>query len=173
MRSTLLVLLISMLPMSAQEVTVAVSEITIEKIPGAPRERQFKSSAKDTDFVIDLRALEDRSSTAFHDLRASAIARYSITSRELQRDGHAFVSADHLLYQCNVGGVDLVVIERSHASPNPLYWFAALSGHPIQFSEIWVYSFDDSGVSRSRRLVAGSRAANCLAVIYENRQNPK
>ena len=171
MRSTLMMLFMSVLSLSAQDVTIALSEITLEKNSAAPHERQYKAISKDMDFVIDRRGLEDRGSAAFHDLRASSVARFSIANRELQRDGRSFGAANRLLYQCRVGEIDLVVVERSRASANPVYWFAALSGHPIQFSEIWIYSFDDSGVNRSRRLVAGSRATDWRAVVFENRPN--
>jgi len=128
-----------------KEVTISVSEITFDRTSDAASGGGLKTVQKFTSFVFDTDQLAVTKSTAFRDHRISSIGRYVITDRKLCCDSRNILPADRILYQCSVDGKDLVVIQDSHVSANPIYWFAALSGHPIQFGGIWVLSIDRDG----------------------------
>ena len=63
--------------------------------------------------------------------------------------------ADDVLAQASLNGIDVLVVRREHnAFLNPLKFLSALSGHPIQVSEIWVIALVDEKEIWSERLVS-------------------
>ncbi len=152
----------------SKDVIVTVSEVTIERISGVPLTERVNTRTHDTTYTVrldDLVATVSAASTP--GTRATPITRYAIVERQLTLDGHVLASASQLLCQCRVDGQDIVVVERSRNSVNPLFFLAAVSGHPVQYGEVWLYVRDDRRTLRQIRLLTGSSANDWRAKVAE------
>ena len=138
-----------------------------------PPSERLETIRKDTSFVVDAGSLTIQELDPSRGHRLAPIARYVISSHRLCIDGRSVFSADRIFYQCNTEGKDLVVIEISHASANPIYWPAALSGHPVQFGEIWILSLDGGALLKKARLMSGSKAEDWSAIVFNRTELSK
>ena len=122
----------------AQEVTLILTEITLEKNPGDQPETLYREHRHDTAFVIDAVNFTATKSDGAHGQQIAAISKFAVSDRRLKLGDRPLVSADEILAQGAFAGTDVVVVRHSYNSVDPRYWFMALSGHPAQFSEIFI-----------------------------------
>ena len=50
--------------------------------------------------------------------------------------GEPLAEATEILHQTTFDGHDIVLVRQEYNSANPMYWLAAMSGHPVQISKI-------------------------------------
>jgi hypothetical protein len=155
----------------AKELTIVVTEITFAKAADATAKTRLKTLQKQTAIAFDTVPFAATDRPTFRDSELASIASYSISDRKLVHDGHPILPADRVLFQGVVDGADFVVVQTTHVSISPLNWFAAISGHPIQYGEILALSFPPDGKMRNSPLIAESKAADWRAEVFEQAPN--
>lgn len=76
--------------------------------------------------------------------------------------------ADDIFAQAFIGGTDVLIVRREHnALLNPLKFLIAITGHPIQVSEIWVVALVDGKEIWSERLVSKDAVYRWKVRLFE------
>jgi hypothetical protein len=93
---------------------------------------------------------------------------YSIEERRLSLHGKRVAKADEILYQCHVGGCDLVIVRDEYNSfSNPLRILSAFSGHPIQVSKIVILTIVDGDLKSQTEIIRRPASYEWTASIME------
>jgi hypothetical protein len=152
----------------ASDVILVVTEVTAHAGPGAPMTERVDWKEATRSFVVGAGDLTIIPFEGAHGRGVAPIAKYTIkpaTSDQLRLgygdlcigDKH-LVRAEDILCQCSVDGRDIVVVRKEYNSfSNPLRWLYALSGHPVQVSEIWAIIADKRGVLKMTLLARGTQ----------------
>lgn len=89
-------------------------------------------------------------------------------------DGHVWLgtkklgSANDIFAQASFEGTDVLIVRREHnALFNPLKFLIAITGHPIQVSEIWVVALVDGKEIWSERLVSKDAVYRWKVRLFE------
>jgi hypothetical protein len=149
------------------EVVIVVNDCKIERIPGVPLREGFNTIQKKTAFTVDTADLKIISSTETHGRKIPAIAQYTVVEGNACAGGHALFPAYRILYQGRIEGNDLLVTLTPYGSFNPIYWPAALTGHSIQFEDLWVRTVDGNGLIKESRLIKRAHAASWAISVFE------
>jgi hypothetical protein len=81
------------------------------------------------------------------------LSKYSVVKEQLRAGPLGYMDATEVLYQCQIEGLDIVVLRDEYNSiSNPLRLLAALVGHPIQVSQIIFVAIADGEVVFEKRL---------------------
>lgn len=165
-------------PLLGRDVVAVVTELSSRPIPGVPDTERLAIERKETAFFITLEGLRAVPFQGPHGVRVSPITKYSI--KKSKSDGAGMGSADlcdgdrpirpalNLLYQCSLDGKDLVIVRREHNSfSSPIRWLAALSGHPVQVSEIWAIVIDGSNDPKETQLISKPASYKWAAAFFE------
>jgi len=93
---------------------------------------------------------------------------YSSQNRHLAKDGQVLADADEVLFQCEAGALDLVVVRDEHnAFFGPINLLAALSGHPVQVSRIVAIAVGHGHVVSERELVRKESSYHWVAKVFK------
>jgi hypothetical protein len=83
----------------------------------------------------------------------SQTTRFSVQDDRLFVGGKKLTKAKQILFQCNIDGVDLVVIRRIHVTiATPLRLLSAFAGHPMEINEIAILKVVDGKLIGEREM---------------------
>jgi hypothetical protein len=96
------------------------------------------------------------------------IAKYEIKKRKLIAGDRALVKADDILFQCNAGNADFVVVRQEYNSLRWPHWvLSAFAGHPIQVSRVVIVKIADGNVVGHRKLAGRASSYEWRATISQ------
>jgi hypothetical protein len=121
-----------------------------------------------TDYSVDLPKLELRKISEARGSELAQLSKYSSSDRQLIADGKVLAAADEVLYQCQVDGMDLVVVRDEYNSFfGPIRLLAALSGHPIQVSRIVILTIVGNTQVSKREIVRKDASYRWVVKVYK------
>jgi hypothetical protein len=93
-------------------------------------------------------------------------SKYSSQNRKLVSSAGIVADADEVLFQCEVEGLDLVIVRDEYNSFfGPLNLLAALSGHPVQVSRIVAIAIKGNRVVSEREITRKASSYHWLASV--------
>ncbi|MFZ6709586.1 hypothetical protein [Undibacterium sp. TC9W] len=96
------------------------------------------------------------------------IAKYVSKNRKLMFDDAVLADADTILFQCELDGVDIVVVREEYNSYfGPLKLLSAMSGHPIQVSKIILIVIKDKVIVDKKEIERKESAYVWLVHMYK------
>lgn len=79
--------------------------------------------------------------------------RYTSVNRKLVAGNVRLVAADDVLFQCELDGVDLVVVRVEYNSfGGPIRLLAAVAGHPIQVSKVLILAISGGKIRAEKEI---------------------
>ena len=95
------------------------------------------------------------------------LEKYTSQNRKLIGNGIVLANTDEILFQCEIDGVDLVVVRIEYNSLlGPLKLLGALSGHPVQISKIILLTIANNAVASEKEITRKESAYRWLVGIY-------
>lgn len=95
-------------------------------------------------------------------------ARYASVNGRLLFGLVELADADEILFQCEVDGVDLVVVrDEFNSFGSPLRILAAFSGHPIQVSKIMVLRISNGKVLSEQEISRKDSSYGWVARVFQ------
>jgi hypothetical protein len=96
------------------------------------------------------------------------LSKYTSSDRKLIGDGKLLATADEILYQCQVDGIDLVVVRDEYNSfLGPIRLLAAFSGHPIQVSKITMLTIVNNTQISRREITRKDASYQWVVKVYK------
>jgi len=127
-----------------------------------------KRTSEQTSYSLDIESLKLHRIASPGGSELPQIGSYSSQNRQLVKDGQALADADEVLFQCEVGDVDLVLVRDEYNSFfGPINLLAALSGHPVQVSRIVVLSVGHGRVVLAREITRKERSYHWVAKVFK------
>jgi len=98
----------------------------------------FELATKQTKFYdLDLESGQVQPAAKADGATLPDSAKYNVQDYKVKGlSGAPLAEAIEILCQVSLGEHDLIVVRQEYNSANPLYWLAAMSGHPVQVSKI-------------------------------------
>ena len=82
-------------------------------------------------------------------------AKYHVQNYKVEdSSGAPIADGIDILCQATLGDHDVVIVRQEYNSANPLYWLAAMSGHPVQVSRIVWLDVKDGKLLHSREIAS-------------------
>lgn len=119
-------------------------------------------------YSLNIREIKLREIAAIDGTQLAQTQKYSSNNGKLVTNGIALATADEILFQCEVDGVDLVVVRDEYNSfLGPLKLLYAISGHPVQVSKIVLLVIVNNVVASEREIIRKESAYRWLVGIYK------
>lgn len=98
----------------------------------------------------------------------SPINKYTSRQGKLYSNDIVLTDANEVLFQCEVDGVDLVVVRDGYNSfSNPIRILAALSGHPVQVSKIVLLKASNNKILFKREIMRKAAAYHWAVRVFQ------
>ena len=112
----------------------------------------------ETVFYLDLENLKIEPESKIYGDSIPKTSVYRISNRLIIKDSIVIGPGDDLLYQCNLNSLDVLIIRKEYNSfSNPIRILMAISGHPVQVSEI--------------RIVVRNEKTNLMEEVLRRKKN--
>jgi hypothetical protein len=110
-------------------------------------------TGRESFFRVETDSLWVRRMQATNSQALAQITRYKIEKGRLVAGDKSLMKAQNILFQCNAGDADFVMVRQEHNSiSNPLRVLSAFAGHPVQVSTIVLVKIRDGQVADRREL---------------------
>jgi len=131
----------------------------------------YEARTKQTTFhALDLSTGVLKPAAAAGTVELPSISEYRVRNEHVETasGGALDAEADEILCQATADDLDVLVVRHEYNSfSNPLYWLAAISGHPIQVSKIVLLLVRDRKVERSIELRREPSSYHWEATLFE------
>lgn len=98
----------------------------------------------------------------------ASTTKYTTQHRKLVGSGRPLAAADDILFECEVDGMDLVIVrEEYNAFFGPMKLLLAFAGHPVQVSKIVVYAIANDAIVGTREVTIKEDAYRWIAGVYK------
>jgi hypothetical protein len=110
-------------------------------------------TSEETGYVLNLDNLKAHRVQPPQGASLPQSSKYTSQNRKLVNSAGIVADADDVLFQCEIEGLDLVIVRDEYNSfASPLDWFAAFIGHPVQVSRIVAITIKDNQVISEREI---------------------
>lgn len=126
-------------------------------------------TSQETSYTFDLNALRFHEIDSANGVPVEQIHKYASRGRKLVVDGQIRADADEVLFQCNVAGVDLVIVRDEYNSFfGPFDFFAALGGHPVQVSRIVALTIASNGAVTEKEILRKASSYHWHVKVFKS-----
>ena len=119
-------------------------------------------------YEIEVSPLSVRQIPSVRGVLVPQIHKYITKAGKLLNGANAFARANEILYQCQVDGVDLVIIRvESDSLFGPIKLLSALSGHPVQINKIVALEIKNDKVLAAETVIRKGSSFHWSAAVFK------
>ena len=119
-------------------------------------------------YEIEVSPLSVRQIPSVRGVLVPQIHKYITKAGKLLNGASAFARANEIRYQCQVDGVDLVIIRvESDSLFGPIKLLSALSGHPVQINKIVALEIKNDKVLAAETVIRKESSFHWSAAVFK------
>ncbi|MFZ6780780.1 hypothetical protein ACO0LD_28440 [Undibacterium sp. Ji83W] len=128
---------------------------------------QEKDGIPQTNYIVSTPDIKLHKIASITGSELPQIERYISKNRKLILDELVLADADEILFQCELDGIDIVVVREEYNSfLGPLKLLSAMSGHPIQVDKIILMVIKNNAVAETKEIKRKESVSRWLARVY-------
>lgn len=127
-----------------------------------------RGASEQSSYTVDIREMKFHKIASINGELLPQLEKYTSQNGKLLGNGNFLADADEILFQCEVDGVDLIVVRDEYNSfLGPLKLLGAMSGHPVQVSKIVLLTVVNNAVASEKEITRKESAYHWFASVYK------